>query len=166
MKQRALIYITLLSILILPGAGVSNAGPSHKPLPPLQINIAPTQPGVTSSQINPGDIVEFKVIAVSFMDVQEMRIDVELTGGAKLLSGDTSWSGPAAKNEEKTFTLTVQAPEKGKGRVRARVTLPPSNSTRFSAETEFRLGPEVKNKPEQEPVIKKDRKGRSIIEYR
>ncbi len=142
------------------------SAPARKPLPPLQISIAPTQPGVTSALIKPGDVVEFKVTAVSFVDVQEMRIDVELMDGAKFVSGDTSWSGPAAKNEEKSFTLTIQTPETGKGRIKARVSLPPSDGTRFAAEAQYMLGPEAKTKPEHEHPVKKDSKGRNIIEYR
>ncbi len=122
--------------------------------------------GNTSDQIKPGDIVEFKVTALSSIDVPEMNVKVELVGGADLVSGDTTWSGPAAKNEKKTITLIVRAPKKGLGRIKARVSLPPSDGARFSAQAEFRLGPEVKTKPAQEPTVKKDRKGRSIIEYR
>lgn len=145
-------------------ASAGSARSAKKPLPPLQVRIAPVQPGITSDQIRPGDTVAFKVIAVSFMDVQEMRIDVELTDGAKLVSGDTSWSGSAAKNEEKTIILTVRAPETGKGRIKARVTIPPAGSARFSTEAQYVLGPETK--PEQEHPVRKDSKGRRIIEYR
>ncbi len=164
--KRSFEFIVALATAFLMAAFPAYAGPSKKPLPPLRISIAPVQPGITSDQIKPGDIIEFKVIALSSIDVPEMSIKVELVGGAKLVSGDMSWSGPAVKNEAKSITLTVQAPEQGKGMIKARVSLPPSDSTRFSAQTEFRLGPETKTKSAQEPVIKKDRKGRSIIEYR
>jgi hypothetical protein len=153
--------------LVISAAFLLSATPGHaKPLPPLQVRITPVQSGITSGQIKPGDLMEFKVTAVSFMDVPELRINVELLGGVKLISGDTSWNGPAAKNEEKGITLTVQVPEKGKGGIRARVSIPPSNGTRFSADAHFELGPKGKAKPEQEPAMKKDRKGRDIIEYR
>lgn len=103
---------------------------------------------------------------MSFIDVQEMRIEVELIGGTKLVSGDRTWRGPALKNEEKTIVLTVRVPETGKGRIKARVTIPPSDNTRFSSETQYVLGPEIKSKPEHEHPVKKDSKGRDIIEYR
>ena len=145
---------------------VSAAGPSKKPLPPLQIRIAPVQPGITPDQIKAGDTVELEVTAVSFMDGQELRIEVELIGGAKLISGDKLWSGPLTKNEEKTILLTVQAPEKGKGRIRARASILSTDGARFSAETQYILGLETKTKPEQEHPVKKDNKGRNVIEYR
>lgn len=166
-----IIKITLLLLVIslyfvTTGFSGCAAEPFRKPLPPLKISIAPVA-GTTSAEIKPGDVVELKVTATSVMEVPEMRIDVRLTGGAKLVSGETSWTGPAAKNEEKSLLLTVQAPEKGKGRVTARVSTPPSKSARFFAQARFELGPEdkIKNK-KHEPVIKKDSRGRDIIEYR
>lgn len=142
------------------------AAPSGKPLPPLQVRIAPVQAGITSDQIKPGDIVELRVSALSMVDAQELRIKVELVGGAKLISGDTSWNGPAAKNEEKAITLTVQAPMTGKGRIKVSVSSPPADGTRFSGGAEYVLGPNVKMKPEKEYPLKKDSKGRDVIEYR
>jgi hypothetical protein len=163
-KIPALISSLFLILLVFPL--LCNAGPSRKPLPPLQVRIAPVQPGVTSDQLKPGDTVEFRVTAVSFIDVREMRIEVELLDGAELISGDTLWRGPASKNEEKTIVLTVRVPAKGKGRITARVMIPPTDSTRFSSETQYVLGPEIKSKPEHERPVKKDSKGRDIIEYR
>jgi hypothetical protein len=163
-KIPALTFSLFFILLVFPL--LCNAAPSRKPLPPLQVRIALVQPGITSDQIKPGDTVEFRVTAVSFIDVQEMRIEVELIGGTKLVSGDRTWRGPALKNEEKTIVLTVRVPETGKGRIKARVTIPPSDNTRFSSETQYVLGPEIKSKPEHEHPVKKDSKGRDIIEYR
>ena len=165
MIRKIPLYVLLLCVLFscaLSGA----AAPSRKPLPPLRISISPVQPGIISDYIKPGDVIEFKVTALSSIDVPEMSIKVELVDGAKLVSGDTSWSGPAAKNEKKSVILTVQAPEKGKGALRARVSLPQSGNTRFSNQALYELGPEVKFKPEQEHPVKKDHKGRDVIEYR
>ena len=163
--RKVIFYLLLLSVLLsCPTSGA--AAPARKPLPPLRISITPVQSGITPDQIKPGDIVEFKVTASSSIDVPEMRIKVELVGGAGLVSGDRSWSGPAAKNEEKSITLTVRAPETGKGRIKAKVSIPPSGGTRFSAGAEYVLGPVSKYKPEQEHPVKKDSKGRNVIEYR
>jgi hypothetical protein len=164
MKLRLLILASLSVILL--SSMISEGKQSRKPLPPIHIYIAPVQSSITPAEIKPGQVIDFKVTAVSFMDGPEMRIDVKLTGGAKLVSGETSWTGAAAKNEEKTVILTVQAPEKGKGRIRARVSLPPSDGTRFSAEAQYILGAQLKSKPEQERPVKKDSEGRNIIEYR
>ncbi len=137
---------------------------AEKPLPPLTVKIMPVT-GIASDQIKPGDIVDFKIAAVSSIDTEEMRIDVRFTGGAKLVSGDTSWSGPVKKNEEKDILLTVRAPEGGQGRITARASLPPSNNTRFSAEAFYSLGSEPEEKQTEKPVKKKSSKGRDIIEY-
>lgn len=165
MKKYTLLVLVSSSLILL-SAMISEGKQSGKPLPPVHISIAPVQSSVIPAEIKPGDAIDFKVTAVSFTDVQEMRIDVELTGGAKLISGETSWRGPAAKNEEKILLLKVQASEHGKGRIKARVSIPPSDGTRFSAEAQFMLGVEAKTKPEKEHPVKKDRKGRNIIEYR
>lgn len=165
MNRKLIPYWSLLFVLFF-NPGVGSAGPSHKPLPPLRISIVPVQSGTVPDQVKPDDVIEFRVTAVSAVDVREMRIDVELTGGAKLVSGDTSWSGSAAKNEEKSITLIVQAPKTGKGRIKAKVSIPPADGTRFSAGAEYTLGPELKSKPEQEHPVKKDGRGRSVIEYR
>ena len=166
MKTTLIICCLMLSLGISGYSVNCFSAPAGKPLPPLRISIAPVQPGITSDQIKPGDIVEFKVTASSSIDVPEISIKVELVGGAKLVSGDTSWSGPAAKNEEKSISLTVQAPKNGQGRIKARVSIPPSDGPRFSAGAEYVLGPVSKSKPEQEHPVKKDSKGRNVIEYR
>lgn len=95
-----------------------------------------------------------------------MRIDVDLTGGVRLVAGDTSWTGPMKKGEERKMLLTVQAPEHGSGNIRARVSLPSSKGARFSAEAHFELGQKAEKNEEQKPVTKKDSKGRDVIEYR
>jgi hypothetical protein len=164
MKMMKFILYSVVSALLF--YSFAYGGPSGKPLPPVEVRIVPVQTGMTGGQIKPGDIVEFKILAVSFANAQEMSIEVDLIGGAKLISGETSWKGPAPKNEEKTILLTVQAPERGRGRIRARVSLPTSDSTKFSSEAQFILGVEAKAKPAQEPVVKKDRRGRRIVEYR
>lgn len=156
---------SLAGILLL-GTPLSYGKQAGKPLPPVQITIVPVQAGLAQEEIKPGDIIDLIITAESFAQTHEMRIEVNLTGGAKLVSGETSWKGSASKNEKKTITLTVQAPEKGKGIIRARVSLPPTGSTRFSSEAHFSLGPEIREKPAKKPVVKKDSKGRRIIEYR
>ena len=166
MNTRLVAYCLLLMIGISFYSNECTAGVSRKPLPPLRIRIAPVQQDIIQDQIKPGDIIDFNVSATSSIEVPQMRIEVELTGGAKLVSGDTSWSGPAGKNEEKTIVLTVRAPKSGLGKIKARVVISPSEGTRFSAAAHYGLGKEVKSKPEQEHPVKKDSKGRDIIEYR
>ena len=93
-------------------------------------------------------------------------VKVDLVGGTKLISGDTSWNGPAAKNEEKTINLTVQAPKTGRGSIKAIATIPLTNGPHFSAGAEYVLGGEVKSKSEQDHPVRRDSNGRPVIEYR
>ncbi len=164
--KRVVYFLLFAAIFLYPLMGTA-AAPSRKPLGPMRITIAPVSAAIMSEdQIKPGDVIEFRVTAVSSIDVPDMDINIELLGGAKLVSGETSWSGPGAKNEEKTILISVQWPEQGQARIKASVSIPPSDSTRFSAVTEY---PPVKNKklkPEQEQPVKKDSKGRDVIEYR
>ncbi len=166
MNTKLLAYCLLFTIGFSVCSTECLAGASRKPLPPLRISITPAGHDIAQDQIKPGDVIEFNISAASAIDVQRMRIEVELTGGAELVSGNTSWSGPAGKNEEKTIVLTVRAPKNGQGRINARVIIPSSNGAQFSAAAHFVLGKEVKSKPEQEHPVKKDSKGSDIIEYR
>lgn len=139
-----------------------------KPAPPLKVAISPVDSAITPENIKAGDIIEFKVTAVSFIDVSELSLEIELAGGTKLISGDTAWRGPAVKNEEKSITVTVQAPEKGKGRLSARAGIHLSAGTRFSRQALYTLGLEVREKADSknDHPVRKDKKGRDVIEYR
>jgi hypothetical protein len=139
---------------------------AKKPLPPLKITIQPLRADISPSTIRPNDVLEFRISAVSFLAAENLTIEVDLTEGTRVVAGETGWSGPAAKNEEKTLLVTIQAPEKGKGAIKARASLSSPDGTRFSAEAEYELGVAEKAKPLREGVIKKDKRGRKIIEYR
>lgn len=142
-----------------------------KPRSPLQVNISPVQTGLSSTDIKPanikpGDVVKLKIAGKTFADADELNIKVELYGGVELVSGDTSWSGPANKGEDKTLLITVRTPIRGNGGVRARISMSPSSGATFTAEAEYHLGQKMEKKPDPVPVIKKDNKGREIREYR
>ncbi len=154
-----------ISLLLL-GAPVGMAGPAAKPRPPLQITIAPVQAGVTSDTIRPGTATAFVVSARSLVDTETMRITVELQGGARLVTGDTSWIGPARKNEVIRLYVTVASPAKGAGSIRARVSVAPARAARFTAQARFLLGPTQDLQPIRKGVRRQGRAGRSIIEYR
>ena len=137
-----------------------------KPRAPLQVSISAAQPGLAPADIRPGDTVELKITGKTFADTAELNINVELHGGAKLVSGETSWTGPAKKGEDKTLLITVRVPMHGNGMVRARIAMSPSSGASFAAETEYRFGKNAEKKPAREPAKKKDNKGREIREYR
>lgn len=157
----------VLFIVVICGTFISDlhAEQSSKPLPPVRVSVSAVPSTLSPELISPGDIVTVTITAVSMIETPELIVQVDLLGGTRLISGETSWRGPAAKGEEKNLTLNVQAPLKGKGRVRAVVSLPPSNATRFSADAVFILGSDTGHNDERNGVVKKDKKGRSIIEY-
>ena len=164
MKNKILL-IAVLVFLVFPS--LSTAKATRKPMSPVRVQVSPTQSGISPETIKAGDIIEFKVTASSGIPTDELKIDVDLLQGAKLVSGDLSWTGPAGKNEEKTITLFVRAPENGKGKIRARVSLPPTKGARFSAEALYFLGPEARQKPDMgQSSVKKNSRGRDVIEYR
>lgn len=160
-------YLCLLSILCLPV--IVYAGEMKtpgKPRPPLQIAISPVQSGLSPAYIKPGDVVELKIIGKTLADADELNIKVELLGGVELVSGETSWVGPAKKGEDKALLVTVRAPKHGNGRIRARVSVMQTGGAAFAVETEYRLGADLEKKPTTLPEIKRDNKGREIKEYR
>lgn len=156
----------LLALVIAILTGSSYLAYAAKPLSPIQVNIEPVQAGIASANIRPGDIVELRIVSKSFVDAGELAIRCYLHGGAVLLAGETTWIGPVKKGDVKTLLITVRAPRHGIGVVRARAAMSPSIGASFAAEAEFRLGPDVANKPAPMPEIKRDHKGREIKEYR
>lgn len=164
--KKTVVFLTLISFLLPVDLMASGRRPSSKPGSPVKISIVPVQEGLTSSDIRPGDIVDLDITAVSFIDADRMDIEIRMSGGVEFLSGETEWSGPVRKGEENILTISIRSPLKGAGKVKARAVIPLSRGTSFSASASFRLGPAVKDKPEPPPPVKKDGKGRNIIEYR
>ena len=147
-------------------AGHAKMRTAGKPMAPLKISIAPVQAGLAAADIKPGDTVEFKITGVAFTDAAELGIIVELQGGVSLVSGDTSWTGPAKKGEDKMLLFTVRAPMHGNGIIVARISMSPSSGASFAAGAEYRFGRNAVKKPATLPEKKKDDKGREIREYR
>lgn len=143
-----------------------------KPRAPLLVSISAVQSGLASANIKsgadikPGEVVELEITGRTLADTDELNINVELHGRVTLLSGETSWTGPARKGENKTLLITVRAPMHGNGKVSARISMSPSSSASFAAETEYIMGRSAQKKPAALPEKKKDGKGREIREYR
>ncbi len=156
----------LLFWMLLVSIPVCSAGPAHKPLPPLTVSIVPAQPGLTPANIKPGGAVEFRVVARSLMEARQMDIRIELTSGAELVSGDRAWSGPMTKGGEKAINIVVRAPKKGTGRIKARVSISGAHGASFVAESQYLLGIDTGEQASPKPPVKRDSRGRKIIEYR
>lgn len=161
-------YLCVLAILCMSTtvyAGGMRAS-TGKPRSPLQVSISPVQTSLSPADIKPGDVVEFKITGKTHADAGELKIKVELHGGVELLSGNTTWAGPALKGEDKPLLITVSVPKHGNGMIRARISMSPSSGASFSAEAEYRFGKYAEKKPALLPEIKKDSKGRAIREHR
>jgi len=148
------------------GSSVVMAGSiSQKPMLPVQISITPLQPGITQDTLQPGEVVEFTVKATALADTSEMRLETKLLGGAELVSGMLEWAGPAGKGEEKGIIFTVRLPLKGQGRIKATVTLLREGKRTVKSTIQYVLGNDELGKRKSEPQVKKDGKGRNIVEY-
>lgn len=162
MLKKRIFYFCLLFIAAVPVF----AAPSRKPHPPVSVSISPSQKAITPESIQPGDEIELNIVTRSVMDADLLKVQIHLTEGVNLLSGDSHWSGPVQKNQEIILRLTVKAPVKGTGTVIARATLPGPQGSSFSTEAEYQLGVDKTKKKLEKLIIKKDRKGRRIREYR
>ena len=165
-KIRILTIALLLGLFVSQDASPAALSSKTKPHPPVQISIEPLQSGLLSSNIKPGDVVEFRVTITSMVDTPEMQIQVKLDDGAELISGELSWTGPAMKNEMKILPITIKAPQKGIGLVKAQLSITLSSGIVFTTSSEYELGGTKKPKPESARPVKKDSKGHNVIEYR
>jgi hypothetical protein len=162
--MRFLVLPALCSLLWAASSG-AEAG-MRKPQLPVQVTIGPTQAGVTPESIRPGDLVEIAVTATAMTEVTGMRIDAVLSGGAGLVSGDLHWAGTAARGETKRITMTVRAPDKGAGRIRASITLSRNGKQVLKRTAQYVLGADEEQKRRKPAYqLKKDGTGRDIIEY-
>jgi hypothetical protein len=165
-KIRMLTIALLFGLFVAQDASPAASSFKSKPQPPVQISIAPAQSGLLSSNIKPGDVLEFRVTVTSMVDTPEMQIQVKLDDGAELISGELSWTGPAMKNEMKILPITIKVPQKGIGSVKAQLSITLSGGTAFTTSSEYELGGTKKPKQESARPVKKDSKGHNVIEYR
>lgn len=156
----------LLTALLATTLAMPFAVLAAKPRPPLQVSIVPVQANQLVTAIKPGDMVELKIIGTTFVDVSELTIKVKLYGKMEKVAGQTTWSGPLKKGEEKVLMLTVRMPKQGHGRITARIAIPPAPGASFAAEAEYEFGSSKISKSAELPVIKKDSRGSEIREYR
>jgi hypothetical protein len=168
LRKAAWPAIVLLA-LILHAAAVLAAPLQHKPQHPLQISIAPVRPGTDMNAIQAGDVVEFAATAIASHGAADMRITVKLWDGAELVSGDLSWSGTAAKMEPRSVRFSVRVPEQGVGRIKAQVRIGAGGKKDLTSKTQYLLMT-GKERQEQKKMkasgpVKKDSKGRPIVEY-
>jgi len=145
--------------------------PGQKPQVPVQVSILPLHNGPAAKPIEPGDVIDFKVVAVSMVSTPEMKIQVKLVDGASLVSGRTSWTGPVQRNERKELLFSVRVPKAGAGKVRAKVIVTGPDTRTLVRKEQYiittarqHLERSQKNGQSAHPV-KKDGKGRAVSEY-
>ena len=158
----------MVAVLLLGGPAVSGAADQRsKPQRPVRISIEPVQKGLVAGSVRSGDVVELRVIATAHTDADEVRIETEVLDGAELVSGAPAWRGKTAKGEPRVVTIGVRAPAGGTGTVKATVRVFRGGKEIMKRETRYVIGGESEG-PGRLPagaVIKKDAKGREIVEY-
>lgn len=159
-------YVLIVIALATVNAAAEAAQGRSKPLPPVQVSITPVQLGLASSNIKPGDTVEFRVNVLSSVDASEMRIINTLDGGAELVSGDLIWTGKAQKGQEISIIFEVRASAKGKGNIRTKIEVYAEHNLLFSTRNIYEIGAPEPTKPGQPRGVRKDSKGNEVIEYR
>jgi len=161
------LHYTIIALPLLIFCSNTEAAQSRaKPLPPVRVMLSPVQPGLESSSIKPGDVVEFKVSILSSVDASEMRVHSSLDGGAELVTGELTWTGQARRAEETSVLFTVRAPLKGKGKISTRVEIYSGDVLLYSTKAMYEIGITVKDKPDKPRGVRKDSKGQGVVEYR
>lgn len=167
--------VTCLAIIVAGLCSLTTAvfaaAVQHKPRLPMQISIAPAQPGLDLNAVKPGDVVELKVTASSAFDAAQMLIEVQLSDGVEHVTGSLTRSGPAVMKEGQELIFSVRVPAQGIGRIKARVSVQDGNGKEIVRSAQY-LVMSGKDRQEQEQQkmktsrpAKKDSKGRPIVEY-
>lgn len=154
------VYLALANIFVFAG------GISSKPRPSVQISITGVNSDLSSDNAQHGEIRELTVTIKAFADHSSASMHIILSEGAELVSGESAWTGPLAKDEVKTFIISVRASKTGKGKITARIAAGKDKGAGMRSEAEFLLGGSAKKKSQNatpKPVL--DNKGRKVIEY-
>ncbi|MHB8844670.1 MAG: hypothetical protein ACYC7L_07940 [Nitrospirota bacterium] len=168
-NRRAAIWWTFILMAVCLQTAIVSAAPVHiKPQHPLQLNIAPA-PGTDLAAVKAGDVIDLAATATLSHDAADMRITVKLSDGVELVRGDLAWSGPAKKLEPRSVRFSVRVPEKGVGRIRAQASITAGGKKELTAKAQYLLMTATERQEQQkmktEKPVKKDSKGRPIVEY-
>ncbi len=165
MKNTELLKIVVLSVLLaLFAKEACSENVKPKPYTPIWITISPLNKDIDILDIQPNSVVDFIVVAGTFVDFMDIIVTVTATGGADIIGGIQKWSGTIKRNSAKTMTITVRTSKIGNGKITARAEPTAGKGVSFRAEAIYELGKSSgKNPPTGSKV--KDRRGRDIIEY-
>ena len=164
MKRTVIIIITaiLFAPLCLHAKGIR---PKGKPASPISVTISSVDESLSPDNLSSGDVLELEVRVASHAELERVSLTVKLSGHIELLRGDADWTGSLDSGDELVFPISVKVLKKGPGKIKARAFSSFSKTSSFSASDTFRIGQGKDEKPSQLP-IKKDGKGRNIIEHR
>jgi hypothetical protein len=156
-----LIFLPLRAALGM-GTGPERAAVSEKPASAVDVSIS-TEEGASSL---PGGAVALRVTVRSSVASERLRVTIRARGGAEVLEGETSWTGPIQRGGERAFVVLVRPSEKGKGAIVARASIKGGKGRpSYSGSAIHRFGPE-EDEPVEEGRTLRDSRGRDIIEYR
>lgn len=168
MNYRRISVLMMLAMLCLAAIShsVAAATASKKPMLPVTVTIGPTMLGVNADTLQPGETIVFTVKAISLADdANEMRLETKLSGGVEFVAGTLEWAGPAGKGEEKQISFTVRVPLKGQGSIKATATIVREGKRTVKSTAQYDLGNADRGKKKSGYQLKKDNKGRAIVEY-
>ena len=163
MKVIMALFITVAMFNPCTAVG-SGARPKSKPQAPIKIEIITANSNMNIGNITGGDIVDLQILVSSYADIVNAVVNISLSRQLVLISGNVIWEGPLKKDDTKLIPITVQIPQIKGGKIKAKVVAPFSEGTSFSSSAQLSFNG-VKKKPDKSPM-KKDGKGRDIIEHR
>lgn len=153
------VYLALADIIVFAG------GMPSKPRPSVHISITGVNSSQSSNNVQTGEIQALTITIKAFADHPTATMHIILSEGAELVSGESAWTGPLAKDEIKLFIISVRASKAGKGKITARIAAGDGKGTGMRSEAEYLLGGSAKKKDRSaEPKSVLD-KGREVIEY-
>jgi len=162
MMKRLIPTLFIAAAFILHSASHANAGePAFKPKSPLSLTIS-----ADKSSYSPGENAELAIMALSLADSDALAIDLELSDGVKIVSGERQWRGHVAKGQFVSFGVVVGIPENGFARVHANAKLTDKGSGVFSGSASWSTGrnPVEKSLQKQTPRRIK-RNGKNVVDY-
>ena len=95
----------------------------------------------------------------------KIKISINLPEGLELKAGEISWEGSMSKGEERDIEVSVKILKEGLFDVIGVASIEYPDGSRLVKSTSGTIEVGQYKKPEQPGIVKKDRKGREIIEF-
>lgn len=164
MKKQIFLLLIIFPLFVLQAWGDEDYERS-KPSVPLYISITKTDLSQTGGDLPDKNTTVLKIEVLSKISAPHMTIEISCSGDLELVSGEGHWEGPVGKDEVVSITVLVKKTGPHKGIVRAGAGIDVSEDIRYSASDSY-LFDAAKKRSTLNPPVKKDGKGRNIIEER